>query len=284
MMNKDLAILPIHGMGKTQRDFADDIRDALKKRLGPAAWKHVHWEPVYYQGLLQKAEEDVFSHMRQAAELDWIKLRKFMLFSFADASGLEHGASRPGSVYEKAQKIILDALDNAYQSMGQELKPVIVIAQSLGGQVISNYLWDSQRPAARQGIWRDGNDQGTPKNTPHGKFRRLRTLDCLFTTGCNIPLFVAGHGRANIKPVKTRTGGYKFDWFNMYDEDDILGWPLQPLNTAYKKAVTRDIEVNAGQGVNWLTKAWNPLSHTQYWNDNEVVKRIERRVAAVLNE
>jgi len=39
-MNKDLAILPIHGMGKTPRDFADDIRDALKKRLGPVTWKH----------------------------------------------------------------------------------------------------------------------------------------------------------------------------------------------------------------------------------------------------
>jgi hypothetical protein len=69
----------------------------------------------------------------------------------------------------------------------------------------------------------------------------------------------------------------------MYDEDDILGWPLQPLSTGYRKAVTRDIEVNAGPDVNWLTKAWNPLSHTQYWNDSEVVKRIERRVASVLN-
>ena len=104
-MNKDLAILPIHGMGKTKSDFADDIRDALKDRLGNATWRHVHWEPVYYQGLLQKAEDDVFKHMRQAAELDWMKLRKFMLFSFADASGLEHGASRPGSVYEKAQNL-----------------------------------------------------------------------------------------------------------------------------------------------------------------------------------
>lgn len=283
-MNKDLAILPVHGMGRTERDFADELRDALKKRLGTASWRHVQWEPVYYQGLLQKAEDEVFKHLRQAAELDWIKLRKFMLFSFADASGLEHGATRPGSVYEQAQKIILRALDTAYNALGQELKPVIIIAQSLGGQVISNYLWDSQQPSARQGIWRDGQDQGTPKNTPRGKFRRLKTLDCLFTTGCNIPLFVASHGREHIKPVKTRTGGYNFDWYNLYDEDDILGWPLQPLSADYKKAVTRDIAVNAGQGIHWLTNAWNPLSHTQYWRDDEVLKRIERRILAIFNE
>ncbi len=282
-MSKELTIMPIHGMGRTETHFHEELRDALKSRLGMGAWKKVHWEPVYYQGLLQKSEDAVFREMRKRAELDWVKLRKFMLYSFADASSLEHGAERDNSVYEKAQKIILTALDRSFDAMGEQLKPVIVVAQSLGGQVISNYLWDSQKTEARQGIWKARQDQGTPKNTPRGKFRRLRTLKCLFTTGCNIPLFVAGHGRANIKPVKTHSAGYDFDWINLYDEDDVLGWPLRPLSSDYDKTV-KDVEINAGQGLGGLLQSWNPLSHTQYWKDGDVQKRIVQRVSVLLNE
>jgi len=52
----------------------------------------------------------------------------------------------------------------------------------------------------------------------------------------------------------------------------VLGWPLQPLSPQYHELV-EDRAINAGQGAaGWILKSWNPLAHTAYWTDDDVVK------------
>jgi hypothetical protein len=65
-------------------------------------------------------------------------------------------------------------------------------------------------------------------------------------------------------------GGTPKEWVNVYDEDDIIAYPLKCLNAAYEANVAEDIEVNVG---NILTM-WNPASHTGYWTDAAVIRRI----------
>ena len=57
--------------------------------------------------------------------------------------------------------------------------------------------------------------------------------------------------------------GLEGEWVNFYDRDDILGYPLRPIDPAYEKAVKEDIEVNSG-GV---AMSWNPLSHGGYFSN-----------------
>nr|VFK44597.1 MAG: hypothetical protein BECKTC1821E_GA0114239_103714 [Candidatus Kentron sp. TC] len=196
-----------------------------------------------------------------------------MLYSFSDAASLEHRSHQSDSVYYEAQKRIFDSLRAIYEKLGKGSKNVIFIAQSLGGQVLSNYIWDAQSKNPKQGVWMEDYSATVPKGSDIENFIRLKGLKTLFTTGCNIPLFVAG--RNKIQSIYTNRNGYSFEWHNFYDEDDVLGWPLKPLGkffdqdkdgASYYDSITRDHEINANSTFqSTITKSWNPLSHGEYW-------------------
>jgi hypothetical protein len=48
---------------------------------------------------------------------------------------------------------------------------------------------------------------------------------------------------------------HRAKWYNFYDPDDVLGYPLKTINADYKKAVTKDIPTNVGvfshHGIHW---------------------------------
>jgi len=277
-MGKEVVLLAVHGMGDTPKNFANDFREELTDRLGSSDWDKVHFDTIYYQSVLQPHQKRVFKDMRKT-ELDWIRLRKFLLYGFSDAAGLERNAANPNSPYEQAQIIIRHALDKAFSFIGAP-KPVVLVAHSLGGQVISNYIWDAQKSAANQGVWKN---PSTTKGTLIDSFLRLKQLKYFYTTGCNIPIFVAGFPEKKIKAISTSSKGYAFSWKNFYDEDDALGWPLKPLSTSYRTSVFRDYEVNAnGTLLGNLTSSWNPLSHGGYWTDSDVLKPLAKDIRGLL--
>lgn len=143
----------------------------------------VHFERVFYSGLLQPNQTLLFDAMKKK-EIDFIELRKFFLFGFGDAGSLEHRPQVDGSVYEQAQAIIYQTLEAAYQQTTSDAR-VIIVAPSLGGQLISNYLWDAQSPNPGQGIWKQPPYQNLPPQKDDRQ--RLKHLRFIVTTGCNIP-------------------------------------------------------------------------------------------------
>jgi hypothetical protein len=157
---------------------------------------------------------------------------------------------------------------------------VLLIAQSLGCQVMSNYLWDAQKQTSRRGVWRAPR---TRRGTPLDDFLRLKTLRYFYTTGCNIPIFLAGFPEKDIRAVKVNSGGYAFRWKNYYDPDDVLGWPLRPLSPSYDQAVYEDVPISAGGSLlGHLAYSWNTLSHLRYWQDDEVLKPLAADLEALL--
>lgn len=265
----EVILLVLHGMGDTKRGFAQPLIDGLTDRLQRrAAIADVHVAPVYYQPVFQQEQERLWRDMRALAPIDQTKLRKFVLYGFSDAAALERNAASQGSPYEAVQIVIRDALEAAFTFVGGS-RPVVVVAQSLGGQVLSNYLWDAQQPAgASRGVWRGA----APSGTDLDDFLRLKTMKFLYTTGCNIPIFLGGFAKGDIRPVKHASGGWSFKWKNFYDEDDVLGWPLRPLNAAYARAIDTEEEVNVGS----VFSSWNPLSHSHYWRDIDVLQPLAR--------
>lgn len=287
-MNK-VALLAIHGMGSTQRGFSNELVQDLKRKMHSQFDELVVFKEVYYQHILQDNETEVWHKL--AGKLRWDALRQFILFGFADAAGLEHRKELPGSAYQQAQLEIARSLYQVSQQLDQSDK-VVVLAHSLGCQVMSCYLWDAAQAAANPtdpkvnaGIWRNIQQHAmdiagkAQLNAHEVAFLQGKQLSLLVTTGCNIPIFVAAHKQSDIVPfTKPNTD---FVWHNYYDKDDVLGWPLAELSPAYGKLVT-DIRVNAGGGVfGWISKSWNPMSHGEYWDDNEVLNPLAKQLTSL---
>jgi hypothetical protein len=276
-MPKSLGLLIVHGMGDTPPDFHEELIAALRARLS-SDWDRIAWRPVYYQPILQRRQRAIFTQMRP--QVRWEGLRELMLFGFSDAASLEHKKELALSPYYLAQQQILQRMDELYDELGRSAAPLAIVAQSLGCQVISNYIWDAQQPRAYAGIWNGDLNDGVLPDTPRDRFRRMQSLQRLLTTGCNIAVFVAGH--AAIEPIDRRKLGAAFRWINQFDPDDALGWPLRQLSAGYAQLV-EDVEVNAaGESLFEHIKSLSPYSHTQYWNTRSVLDRIEAELRSLL--
>ncbi|WP_036164761.1 hypothetical protein [Massilia sp. 9096] len=277
---QQVALVTLHGMGAQPLDYAEPLFAALRKRLAPhqiEAW--ISFRAVYYEDILQVNQDMVWARVKTGAQLHYDELRRFLLFGFGEAAGLENRKEIDGSVYELAQEAIARQLLDAWEH-GPDAK-VVFLAQSLGCQVLSSYLWDAQKAARGgpvvAGIWKDIDAWslralGRILLPEQKAFLRGASCAGLVTTGCNIPIFVAAHKTMDVKPIDRTLMGPGFGWLNIYDPDDALGWPLQPLSPEYA-ALVEDRAINAGQGmINWILKSWNPLSHLAYWTDDRVLE------------
>lgn len=264
---KDIALITLHGMGKVKPRYFEDLEDGLKKYLGNE-WSRVSFQNVQYAPIMQAPQNKLWDDMisTRSNDLDSTKLRKFFLYGFGDAASLEFSAHNDEKIYIAVEKKIQLALKKAFIELGKDKsKPVIIIAQSLGCQVISNYLWDAEHD---KHIFK----KTKGKVTNELEFLRLKSLNNLITTGCNIPLFISGISdrKSFTKPNK------KFKWDNYYDPDDVLGWPLKQLGTSYK--IVNDHDVNVGG----IFSSWNPASHGKYWSDKDIIRPLSNKIINLL--
>ncbi|HEU4851080.1 MAG TPA: hypothetical protein VFT37_02880 [Telluria sp.] len=276
----EVAFVTVHGMGETPPDYADKVFAEVRRRI-PRSKADIAMASVYYQKILQDNEAEVWSRVSRHVKVNFAPLRKFLLFGFGDAAGLENGKELDNSPYEMAQLDIARALMGAREQFSANPK-VVLLTHSLGCQVMSNYIYDAQKSEHSRvnlGIWRDIQRFafaicGRPELTDDEvSFLRCDTCTGWITTGCNIPIFVAAHKNMLIIPIRRPNDAFR--WLNVYDPDDVLGWPLEPLSAGYQDLV-EDRAVNAGRGlIDWILKSWNPLSHQLYWSDAEVLDPLE---------
>ena len=262
---KSIALLTIHGMGETPKNYHKLFLERVKKYVGKDAWKNVAFESIFYQDILQKNQADIYRRMKP--HIRGQGLRRFLMYNFSDAASLDYHKENANSAYRQAQSRISNALRNVYEKCGQRDVPVVILAYSLGCHVISNYIWDAQQSSPDAGVW----TKNTPlKDEAEANFLRLNSLQHLITIGCNIPVFVAGY--KDIKPFNKPNK--KFKWLNLYDKDDVLGWPLEPLSPDYRKLV-KDMPINANENFSdLLLKSWNPYSHEHYFGDKTVIQSV----------
>ena len=260
---KKAALVTVHGMGRTKSSYAKEFRIEIARHLG-RSFNHLHFGSVYYQNILQPNEDRFWNSVK--SDLGWRGFREFVVFGFADATGLETNKDQPGSAYTKAQKAIARTLVKAHHAVGDDGE-LVIVAHSLGGQVISSYLWDAQKRRARNGIWKRPQEihkqlsLSTPLSRGQLHFLRGGRLRAFYTVGCNIPIFVAAHKK--VLPIKKPADA--FEWHNFYDSEDVLGWPLAKLYTQRPDFLLADHQINVGGSLmDKLKRSWNPLSHNQY--------------------
>lgn len=128
-------------------------------------------------------------------------------------------------------------------------EPLTFIAHSLGTVITSNFIYDQQK---RQ-------------NEVHPAF----TLCNFFTMGSPLALFSLRSGPEIFKnPIHLEDPLGR--WINLFDDDDLVGYPLKNLNDAYNSVVHKDLQMEVGL---------LGISHVQYWTDKNVHRLIARKLA-----
>jgi len=269
---KRLAIIVIHGMGSQQPDFADPMVREINCRVkdlgkNPDA---IAWQPVFWQDILEPRQLAYLGSARRRSTMDFVRLRQFILTAFGDAVAYQLTSRSPSAPYQMIHARIAAALRRLYRDqLDARPQPLIVFAHSLGGHIVSNFIWDQQahRQKPMRGI---------------SNFERAKTLVGMVTFGCNIPLFTFAFDK--VQPIKVPAPEVrgakraKAKWLNFYDPDDVLGYPLKPICPGYANVVSKDVPINVG-GV---LSSWNPMSHAGYWTDNDFTKPAAKFVASFL--
>ncbi len=268
-MSAELAVLIIHGMGSQAPDFAEDMIEELNDRVSDLGKdpETIAWEPIYWANILEGRQREYLRDAKRAGDLDYIRLRRFILSALGDASAYQKVKSKKNTTYEKIHKRVEKSIKLLYVTgLQSKPKPLIVMAHSLGGHIMSNYIWDMQHST----------------NAGISPFERMEKLSGMVTFGCNIPLFTFAYEK--VEPIEFPSKKLpqhlkkKAKWLNFYDPDDVLAYPLKAINADYKKTVTKDIPINVG-GV---FSSWNPLAHLEYWTDNDFTKPVAKFIASFL--
>jgi hypothetical protein len=193
------------------------------------------------------------------------------MYNLSDAACYYPIAGDTDSTYARVH----DCVDKAIAAAAADCEPgapLIVAAHSLGGHIMSNYIYDLTK----------ARDTGSPRFT--SAFRNLETFRSFFTFGCNIPVFV--FSARKVVPIrypgKTDGPPGRTWWRNYFDPDDPLGFPLGAIGGEYLKMANRreivDTSINAGG----LLTSWNPWSHNGYWDDRDIALPLARELERVL--
>lgn len=285
-MTQKIAIAVIHGIGKANPSFNDPnspnftsgIAQKLKSQFADLLGKTEDWadttlefEAIYWAPVLQNLQDELYQRLGIDQKLSsFLGLRDFIFHSLADSVGYQITSSTPPSdrdIYDKVHACFAAGLHRLAQRAGRNA-PLCIISHSLGTTIASNYVWDLQAGRRLKLVEDNPLEQG-------------ETLALFYTLGSQIAFWSLRYndfGKAVLVPspkLSTHYPGLEGEWLNFYDRDDLLGYPIKTINDDYKNKVTADIEVNAGN----IAKSWNPLSHNEYWRDDEVTKRIARSLA-----
>jgi hypothetical protein len=268
MAKKQIAVAVVHGMGSfappkgpksvSVPTYSAKLYQNVRNAIGADKFdKTIAWEEVFYSDILAENQDKFLT--RLGTSVAHGEIRNFVVNNLGDpASYSANPYDADNSVYIP----IRERIEKTMASLAAKIEPgapLVILAHSLGGHVISNHIWDSQHP-----------EKSINKSA---SFTLMNRVAALVTFGCNIPLFTFALSYDNIVPIAfpgsalTPSKTVKPWWHNYYDRDDPLGYPLAQTGKGYTALKTKgslaDIEINAGS----IFTSWNAFSHNGYWAD-----------------
>ncbi len=270
-MAKKLGILMIRGSGspgfEDQEKFIERLfRQLRKKRKDPnkdIATQVVNWyEPLEteQQTLIRRLQE---SDLKVRGKI----FRRFLLSNITDLINYGGRPNQTSTAYEEIHQLVTKDI-RQLQSKLVPNAPLIIIASSMGTEVINNHIWDRQQ----------FQNLNPGKTDPLGQtaFERMETLVGLFTMGNNIPIFGSALKIDDLRPIQfpddDLPNAWKplSEWVNIFDKNDPLGYPITFINQYYGDGRVKDVQYNVGNPLVF----WNLASHYFYWQSRKVRKRI----------
>ncbi|PUB19159.1 hypothetical protein [Yoonia sediminilitoris] len=283
MPNPKTGVIVIHGVGSSahsrpanvdELSFSKDMARRVKRKLGDQA-DQVVWREVFWADILSVRQLAYLAEISDKTSSDVV--RAFVLSAMSDGAAYRKTADRSLAIYEQ----IHSRVETAVREIEKEIGPdgqLLILAHSLGGHIISNYIYDLQRFKICTGQGRFGSP-----------LQNMSTVAGLMTFGCNIPIFLFAHKQEEIQPIDYPGGDLPEHrqivtwWQNFYDKKDILAYPMGPSAPAYSKMVSgrylRDVPVHLGSPS---VQQWDPLSHGSYWDDVELITPVVHYLGKML--
>lgn len=279
-----IGVLIVHGIGTREVGYSEAFRKRLKKHLKRKfhlrAPHTICFEEVFWAGATKSLQSEYqLNNIVYHPQLEQNHIRKFVIESLADAAAFQnisYGLNNGGeTMYERIKRSIAVSMDNLCAKVGPQA-PLVVVAHSFGGWMMSCYIDDLRKQAA------DKREAGF-NLTQHEAFRSFDTLGGIVTFGCNIPAFVFCMDPGSVDPVDLpgrqltrlertpdKDGSERRCWLNFYSPWDPLGYPLRTINQAYDDVV-QDICLQIKPRIDrgWLLDFTTP--HLGYWKHETVV-------------
>lgn len=282
-MARKIAVAVIHGIGSFDKrpansatlSFSKDLERLVRTRIDSGHAGHfsanVAWREIFYSDITEKNQNAYFDRVKN--QLNFDRLREFVIKNLGDAAAYRTAPGDPNHDIYRDIHARVDAVLKELEHDTEDGAPLIVLAHSMGGHVMSDHIWDRQHDA----------------RLTTARISSCNTIAALMTFGCNIPLFTFAYSFGQILCIKDPGSGLpgrlrgKPWWLNFYDKDDVLGYPLANLGVGYKQladaGALTDRQINSGS---WLT-SWNPLSHGGYWRDADFVDEVAKIVRSTID-
>ncbi|WP_306253570.1 hypothetical protein [Parvularcula sp. IMCC14364] len=276
---KKLAVAVIHGMGaqgvkqtgdRASPTFSKALYKRIRRAVGPLAFDGaISWREIFWADILQDRQDTYLARIRRRTRYD--DLRRFVVQNLGDAAAYRKTADLADNTYGTIHKRV-DKVIRQLDQDTDESAPLVILAHSLGGHIMSNYIYDL----------------GKAPDAHATAFRKLKTLAAFVTFGCNIPLFTFSYAPKRIIPItfpgtdlpqEKRLSPW---WLNYYDKDDVLGYPLASVAPHYTAMAERgdlkDIAIDTGTALT----SWNPMSHNAYWRDDDFYRPVAKLMKRLL--
>lgn len=283
MTNHKIAVAVVHGVGSQKATFAKAFTTRLKARFAdelagtvPNPERQLQVRGVYWGDVLSD-QEDKLQARFEHVPLDWDESRNVMIDLGGDALAYQlnrqSSLGDPPGTYEQIHMKFAGTLRALVKDTGDDA-PLCIVGHSLGTIIASNYLWDLQHGGISEAV----------RSMMDGTLlEKGETLTSLYTMGSPLAVWslrfkdfgvpITFPPADLIEPY----GSAPAEWVNLYDQDDIIAYPLKCLNAAYEHNVTEDVAVNVGS----VLTMWNPAAHVGYWTDGGVIRRISAGLARV---
>ena len=274
---KKLGIFIIRGSGSrkftAQEKWVNKLNKGLSKRgvdTDLISYKFCDW---YWP--LEKEQETLIKKMKELEGLNVGPIRKFLLTNISDLINYGGRPNLSVASYEEIHRRVHQDLQLLQEDLVTNA-PLIIVASSMGTEIINNHIWDRQKIESLPGVESRAFDQFglTP-------FERIETLFGLFTLGHNLPIFASAYPVDELQPIRFPGNAISEEllkrskWENIFDKNDPFGYPIRFINDFYDHSSVEDIQMNVGG----LIYSWNFTSHLRYWQSSKIRKRVEDFIA-----
>jgi hypothetical protein len=257
----------MHGMGNQGPNYSKNTGDLILQELtksGVASniLTRIIFKEFLCSNLLSKKETELWNRLERGnaksqigKKMDYHKLREFFIMFIGD-SLLFNQPSIWTEIDDILSRLITEIKNEAEQDDSDF--ELTFIAHSLGTILLSEYL----------------KTVTTNKEHSLNKIITEQNVMNIFTLGSPLAIWSLKNGSvANAKPqiFKNPKNGV---WVNILDDDDIIGYPLKPINKSYDEIIDIDYITEVGNFV----QPSIIFSHSGYWKDMNVIKPIAKKL------
>lgn len=259
---KRLAIAVIHGLGSEEEFYSVELKHRITEEYVKGAEGRLEddllFYEIYWADLVKEELEAFRKKANYKGDLAYQNLRQIM----TDTQALALLYTPGTEVYESINNRIKDGMRKfaSHRRVSEDSTPLVVLAHSYGGVMMSHFIKGMQQSKSQLsnfetmktlvGYITFGNPQG---------MYTFDGLDSELGQSCDIK------GSAVPADLVKRAR-----WYNFYDKDDIVAYPLKGLSEEFNKHVDGDFEINVGSAAT----SWNPACHTGYWEDKDFYKPV----------